>query len=109
MTDTDQAHDLNPLLSTLERFVGLHLWVVGDIMLDEYVMGAVERISPEAPVPVVRVRDTELRLGGAANVARQVAALGAKVSLAGIIGSDRAGDELLRLCTESGIDTGAVL
>jgi D-beta-D-heptose 7-phosphate kinase/D-beta-D-heptose 1-phosphate adenosyltransferase len=109
MTDTDQSHDLNLLLSTLDRFVGLRIWVVGDIMLDEYVMGAVDRISPEAPVPVVRVRDTELRLGGAANVARQAATLGAKVSLAGIVGTDGAGDELLRLCVECGIDTRAVL
>src|SRR5580692_2013458 len=109
MTDTDQSHDLNLLLSTLDRFVGLRIWVVGDIMLDEYVMGAVDRISPEAPVPVVRVRDTELRLGGAANVARQAATLGAKVSLAGIVGTDGAGDDLLRLCVECGIDTRAVL
>ncbi len=109
MTDTDQASELNPLLSTLERFQGLRIWVVGDLMLDEYVMGAVDRISPEAPVPVVRVRDTELRLGGAANVARQVAALGAQVSLAGIIGTDGTGDDLLRLCVECGIDTHAVI
>ena len=109
MTDTDQIPDLNPLLSTLDRFAGLRIWVVGDIMLDEYVMGEVDRISPEAPVPVVRVRDTELRLGGAANVARQVATLGAKVNLAGIIGTDGAADELLRLCAECGIDTRAVV
>jgi len=87
----------------------MRVWVVGDLMLDEYVMGAVERISPEAPVPVVRVRDTEHRLGGAANVARQVAALGASVSLAGVIGSDAAGDDLLRLCAASNIDTRAVI
>jgi D-beta-D-heptose 7-phosphate kinase / D-beta-D-heptose 1-phosphate adenosyltransferase len=109
MTDTDQTHDLNPLLSTLARFAGLNIWVVGDIMLDEYVMGAVDRISPEAPVPVVRVHDTELRLGGAANVARQAATLGAKVRLAGIIGTDGAADDLLRLCAECGIDTDAVV
>src|ERR1700733_5806519 len=76
-------------------------------MLDEYVMGAVERISPEAPVPVVRVRDTEHRLGGAANVARQVAALGARVTLAGVIGDDAAGTDFLGLCEASNIDTRA--
>jgi D-beta-D-heptose 7-phosphate kinase / D-beta-D-heptose 1-phosphate adenosyltransferase len=97
------------LLTILDRYPGMHVWVVGDLMLDEYVMGAVERISPEAPVPVVRVRDTEHRLGGAANVARQVAALGATVSLAGVIGNDAAGDDLLRLCAASNIDTRAVI
>lgn len=101
--------EVGALLKILERYPGMHIWVVGDLMLDEYVMGAVERISPEAPVPVVRVRDTEQRLGGAANVARQVAALGATVSLAGLIGEDPAGEEFLRLCTASNINTRAVI
>ena len=101
--------EVSSLLATLDRYQGMHVWVVGDLMLDEYVMGAVERISPEAPVPVVRVRDTEHRLGGAANVARQVAALGAVVSLAGVIGDDAAGDDFLRLCAVSNIDTRAVV
>jgi D-beta-D-heptose 7-phosphate kinase/D-beta-D-heptose 1-phosphate adenosyltransferase len=100
---------ISSLLATLDRYPGMHVWVVGDLMLDEYVMGAVERISPEAPVPVVRVQDTEHRLGGAANVARQVAALGASVSLSGVIGEDAAGDDFLRLCAESNIDTRAVI
>lgn len=93
------------LVEILERLPGLHVWVIGDLMLDEYVSGAVDRISPEAPVPVVRVRETELRLGGAANVARQVAALGARVSLAGAVGDDEAGERLLELCASAGIDT----
>ncbi len=97
------------LLEILERLAGVRVWVVGDLMLDEYVVGAVERISPEAPVPVVRVRDTEYRLGGAANVARQVAALGGQASLAGVVGADAAGEQLLRLCTAAGIDTRAVV
>src|ERR1700761_8649345 len=109
MSDEARLAEVNKLLAVLDRYPGKHIWVIGDLMLDEYVMGAVERISPEAPVPVVRVRDTELRLGGAANVARQVAALGAKVSLAGIIGTDGTGDDLLRLCVECGIDTHAVI
>ena len=66
------------LIATLERFRGLTVWVVGDLMVDEYLSGSVERISPEAPVPVVRVAGVEQRLGGAANVARQCAALGAR-------------------------------
>jgi D-beta-D-heptose 7-phosphate kinase/D-beta-D-heptose 1-phosphate adenosyltransferase len=109
MSDAAHLAEINSLLTVLDRYPGMHVWVVGDLMLDEYVMGAVERISPEAPVPVVRVRDTEHRLGGAANVARQVAALGAEVSLAGVIGDDAAGEDFLRLCGASNINTRAVI
>ncbi len=108
MSDSAQT-DLASLLSVLDRYAGLKIWVVGDLMLDEYVTGAVDRVSPEAPVPVVRVCDTEHRLGGAANVARQVAALGARVTLAGAIGKDAAGEDLLRLCAACGIDTRGVV
>jgi len=109
MSDGKHPARVSSLLATVDRYPGQHVWVIGDLMLDEYVMGAVERISPEAPVPVVRVRDTEHRLGGAANVARQVAALGARVSLCGVIGEDAAGDDFLRLCAASNINTRAVL
>ena len=101
--------DISALLALPDRFADLNIWVIGDLMLDEYVTGTVERISPEAPVPVVRAQTTEHRLGGAANVARQIAMLGARVSLAGICGEDAPGEELLRLCAASGIDTRAVL
>lgn len=77
--------------------------VIGDIMLDRYWFGEVDRISPEAPVPVVRVARKEDRLGGAANVARNVAALGAHVSLLGVVGADEAGDEVHRLVAHEGI------
>lgn len=77
--------------------------VVGDVMLDRYWFGEVERISPEAPVPVVRVARREDRLGGAANVARNVAALGGHVTLVGVLGADEAGDSVRRLSTEAGI------
>jgi len=103
------ARGTQSLLEILERLAGVRVWVVGDLMLDEYVSGAVDRISPEAPVPVVRVRETEFRLGGAANVARQVATLGARVSLAGMIGGDDAGERLLGLCESAGIDTRAMV
>lgn len=108
MSEAARAN-LSELLAILERFQGRRVWVVGDLMLDEYVSGAVERISPEAPVPVVKVSASEFRLGGAANVARQVAALGAQVCLAGLIGADAAGADFLRLCEQSGIDTSAVV
>lgn len=79
--------------------------VVGDVMLDRYWFGEVERISPEAPVPVVRVARREDRLGGAANVARNVAALGGQVTLVGVLGEDEAGDSIRRLSAEAGIKT----
>lgn len=100
--------DRSPLTRIFGRARDLAVWVVGDIMLDEYAIGDVARISPEAPVPVVRVQRVEDRLGGAANVARQVAVLGAHVTLAGCVGNDTAGQRILDLCHESGIDTRAV-
>lgn len=100
---------LASLVHILDRYTGLKVWVIGDLMLDEYLSGNVERISPEAPVPVVRMREVELRLGGAANVARQIATLGAHVTLAGVAGSDQAGDRLIALCEAANIDTHGVL
>jgi rfaE bifunctional protein kinase chain/domain len=79
--------------------------VVGDVMLDRYWYGEVERISPEAPVPVVRVERTEDRPGGAANVALNAAALGAKVTLLSVVGNDEAGGALERLIATQGITT----
>ncbi len=71
--------------------------VVGDVMLDKYWFGEVSRISPEAPVPVVQVKTIEERPGGAANVARNIAALGAQATLVSVIGNDDAGDKILTL------------
>jgi D-glycero-beta-D-manno-heptose-7-phosphate kinase len=81
------------------------LLVVGDVMLDRYWFGDVSRISPEAPVPVVRVERREERLGGAANVARNAAALGADTGLLGVVGQDEAGDAVQALLTELRIDS----
>jgi D-beta-D-heptose 7-phosphate kinase / D-beta-D-heptose 1-phosphate adenosyltransferase len=105
------SHEANmsALLALPDRFAELNIWVIGDLMIDEYVTGTVERISPEAPVPVVRAQGSERRLGGAANVARQIAILGAHVSVAGVCGEDAAGQQLRELCTSAGIDTRAVL
>ena len=77
--------------------------VVGDVMLDRYWFGDVHRISPEAPVPVVHVARTDDRLGGAANVARNVASLNAQASLMACIGDDEAGRAIARLVAESGV------
>ena len=79
--------------------------VVGDVMLDRYWFGDVERISPEAPVPVVRVTRMEERPGGAANVARNVAALGASATLLSVTGADEAGATLERLLAHDGVRT----
>jgi len=81
----------------LPNFENARVLIVGDIMLDRYWFGEVSRISPEAPVPVVHVGRTEERPGGAANVARNAAALGARVSLLSVAGKDEAGDSLARL------------
>ncbi len=78
-------------------FARARVLVVGDVMLDRYWFGNVARISPEAPVPVVHVQRTEERPGGAANVARNVAALGARVTLLSVVGRDDAGAQLARL------------
>ncbi|WP_310448554.1 D-glycero-beta-D-manno-heptose-7-phosphate kinase [Sulfuritalea sp.] len=78
--------------------------VVGDVMLDRYWFGEVSRISPEAPVPVVKVERVEERPGGAANVARNCAALGARVALLSVVGADEAGLSLARLMNDSGIE-----
>ena len=77
--------------------------VVGDVMLDRYWFGEVERISPEAPVPVVHVAKREDRLGGAANVARNAVALGAQVTLVGLVGQDEAATRVRSLLGEAGV------
>ncbi|WP_118972701.1 bifunctional heptose 7-phosphate kinase/heptose 1-phosphate adenyltransferase [Taibaiella koreensis] len=91
-----------------EDFSKLHVVVAGDVMLDNYRWGEVERISPEAPVPVVSIRRSESRLGGAANVALNCSALGAKVTVASVIGDDEEGRMLLQLLEEQGIGTDLV-
>ena len=89
--------------ATLPEFSGRRVLVVGDVMLDRYWFGDVERISPEAPVPVVLVRRVEERPGGAANVARNIDALGGKVTLLSVIGDDEAGRTLERVLAEGGV------
>ncbi|WP_373279727.1 D-glycero-beta-D-manno-heptose-7-phosphate kinase [Chitinimonas arctica] len=79
--------------------------VVGDVMLDRYWFGDVERISPEAPVPVAKINRVEERAGGAANVARNIAAIGGQASLLSVVGDDEAGAALQRLLGEHGVNT----
>ncbi|MDO5059042.1 MAG: D-glycero-beta-D-manno-heptose-7-phosphate kinase [Neisseria sp.] len=77
--------------------------VVGDVMLDRYWFGDVSRISPEAPVPVAKIGKIDQRAGGAANVARNIAALGGQAALLSVVGDDEAGDELEKLMTGNGV------
>jgi D-beta-D-heptose 7-phosphate kinase/D-beta-D-heptose 1-phosphate adenosyltransferase len=81
---------------------GRRIVVFGDVMLDEFVWGDVTRISPEAPVPVVDIRRESVRLGGAANVLANLNALGARASVIGVVGRDRAGERLLAALQEAG-------
>ena len=79
--------------------------VIGDLILDEYVWGGINRISPEAPVPILETRSETLALGGAANVANNLVALGCEVHLCGAIGQDEKGDKLLQNIHNSSIQT----
>jgi rfaE bifunctional protein kinase chain/domain len=98
-----------PVSVTAERIARCRVLVVGDAMLDRYWHGEVERLSPEAPVPIVRVRGTDARLGGAANVARNVVALGAKAGLLTVLGTDEPAEVIRRLLRESGIEDHAAV
>jgi rfaE bifunctional protein kinase chain/domain len=93
----------------LEKFNGLKVLVVGDVMIDAYYFGKVERISPEAPVPVVAVEKKENRLGGAANVAMNLVALGAKPIVCSVVGDDMDGNDLINLFHENGVGTSGIV
>jgi rfaE bifunctional protein kinase chain/domain len=88
-------YDTNELKSHIDRFPGTKILVLGDIIMDEYIWGVVSRISPEAPVPVVEIKEETKMLGGAANVVRNIASLGGKAVLCGVIGDDPTGQEIL--------------
>ena len=92
-----------------DRFANMKIAVIGDVMLDTYWWGNVERISPEAPVPVVSVNKREKRIGGAGNVALNAEQLGAQITLLTILGDDEDGRELVELLKEKNIDTSFIL
>jgi len=103
--------DLTPprAADLIARFDGVGVLVVGDVMLDRFIVGHVTRISPEAPVPVVQFRSEHARLGGAANVANNLAALGARASLVGVVGGDAAADRLRSQLTAARIDVAGLV
>jgi rfaE bifunctional protein kinase chain/domain len=86
-----------------------NILVIGDLMIDHYVWGDATRLSPEAPVPVVNVKSESTTLGGAANVAQNLIALGAKVTLGGLVGNDVSGEQLTDILKQEGIDTCAII
>lgn len=101
-----KAASLKRLVS---RFSDKKILVIGDIMLDRYIWGDVERISPEAPIPVVHVKKENNLAGGAANVANNIRALGGQVVLAGMIGQDRQAEQVLQVLKKQGIQTNLIL
>lgn len=93
----------------IDRFADMRILVVGDLMLDRYVFGSVNRISPEAPVPVVHVTREASRPGGASNVSLNIASMGGSSTIAGIIGRDEAGQALLNTFDTTGIETDGIV
>lgn len=96
-------------LDLIRAFRGVKIMIVGDFILDQFIWGTVERISPEAPVPVVHVREEQFRLGGALNVAHNIHTLFGNVVPCGVLGRDRDGRMLRRVIHREGIDTGGII
>ncbi len=101
--------ELDALRGTVARFAGRRLLVLGDLMLDRYLWGRVDRISPEAPVPVVEIERETLALGGAGNVAANLQALGAMPILVGVVGEDEDGARLLETLAARGVETAGIV
>lgn len=91
------------------QFKQVNILLVGDIILDHYAFGVVERISPEAPIQILDVTREEYRLGGASNVANNFVALNALVSIVGVVGEDENGQQLHKIMQQQGIDTSGVV
>ncbi len=96
-------------LDIISKFVSRNILVVGDLMIDEYLWGETDRISPEAPVQIVSIQKEEFALGGAGNVINNIVSLGAKVSAAGVVGVGKKGQFLRQKLLELGVDTGGVV
>ncbi|HEX2692179.1 MAG TPA: D-glycero-beta-D-manno-heptose-7-phosphate kinase [Kofleriaceae bacterium] len=100
---------MHPLRAVVEEFRGCRVVVIGDVMLDEYLHGTVSRISPEAPVPVLEVRAHDWRLGGAANAAAGIQALGGATTLVGVVGKDEAATILGERLADHGVASAMVI
>ena len=97
------------LKQTFQKFDGLRVLIIGDLMVDNYILGKVERVSPEAPVPVVDVTNLDSRLGGAGNVALNIKAMGGIPIICSVIGKDKEGEELKAILENEGIYSKALL
>lgn len=97
------------LAKILDSFKNITIGVVGDLMLDDYIIGTVDRISPEAPVPVLNVKEERFALGGAANVINNLNALGAKTLCFGVIGDDANGDRLIKVFNDKNIISSCIV
>ncbi len=95
---------MNDLISKVEKLKNTSILVVGDVGLDEYVMGKVHRISPEAPVPIVEVSDEDVRLGLSANVTQNITSLGGKTILVSVVGADEAAESLKKLLVKQKVN-----
>lgn len=102
-------HKENKYKSLFGDFKRLTVLIIGDVMVDAYLWGKVERISPEAPIPIVALKKRENRMGGAANVAMNIRALGAQPILCSVIGSDEKGKAFLELAQQEGLSTEGIL
>lgn len=97
------------LINLFDSFNNKNVLIIGDVMIDSYIWGKVERISPEAPVPIINVKKREDRLGGAANVALNVKSLGANAILCSVIGNDKNADLFIELLTQDNLSTEGIL
>lgn len=97
------------LLSVLDKIQGLKILVAGDFMVDRYIFGNVERISPEAPVPIIEAKKFDDRLGGAGNVVRNLSELGVATVACGLVGTDQEGTALIRLLEQDRADTRTII
>ncbi|MCJ7776103.1 MAG: D-glycero-beta-D-manno-heptose-7-phosphate kinase [Desulfobulbaceae bacterium] len=109
MKTIEHPYKANRLKEYIDRFSGVKVLVIGDIIMDEYVWGDVSRISPEAPVPVVEVKRETKMLGGAANVIHNIATLGAKPTLCGVVGQDHAGKAIINEINNMGLTSDGIV
>jgi D-glycero-beta-D-manno-heptose-7-phosphate kinase len=109
MEEIKSDYDAAGLKAAVDRFHDARILVLGDVMMDEYIWGKVSRISPEAPVPVVAVNQETKMLGGAANVILNLATLGARPALCGVIGDDATGKEVLSEIEKAGLVSGGLI
>ncbi len=103
------SESINTYKKLFASFEGKNVLIIGDVMVDTYYWGKVDRISPEAPVPVVNIQETDIRLGGAANVALNVQQLGANPILCAVIGKDITGSDLIELLEQSKMSTTGIV